>query len=161
MSQDLLQPPDAIDPPARRWRSSRLRLMACLLVIAGALAFIAVRGLSGNFVYYLTPTDIVADHMAKVGERVRLGGYVVPGSVSRTPSSLTFTVTDEINSIQVSDTGPVPALFKAGQGVVLEGALGSDGLFHSDTLLIQHDGRYRPPERGNKPPTHADLGGGG
>jgi len=85
----------------------------------------------------------------------------VPGSVSRTPSSLTFTVTDETNSIQVSDTGSVPALFKAGQGVVLEGALGSDGLFHSDTLLVQHDGRYRPPERGNKPPTHADLGGGG
>jgi len=161
MSQDLAQPPDALDPPARGWRSSRLRLVACLLVVVGALAFIAVRGLTGNFVYYLTPTDIVADHRADVGERVRLGGYVVPGSVAQAASSLTFTITDNAYSIQVSDTGPVPALFKAGQGVVLEGAMGSDGLFHSDTLLVQHDGRYRPPEHGNKPPTRADLGVGG
>jgi cytochrome c-type biogenesis protein CcmE len=152
MSQDLLPPPDALDPPARGWRSTRLRVLACLLVIVGALTFIAVRGLTGHFVYYLTPTDIVADHKAHVGERVRLGGYVVPGSVAQTASSLTFTVTDNAYSIQVSDTGSVPAMFKAGQGVVLEGALGSDGLFHSDTLLVQHDGRYRPPEPGKKPP---------
>jgi cytochrome c-type biogenesis protein CcmE len=161
MSQDLPQPSDALDPPARGWRSSRLRLVACLLVVLGSLAFIAVRGLTGNFVYYLTPTDIVADHKAHVGERVRLGGYVVPGSVAQTTSTLTFTVTDDAYSISVSDTGSVPALFKAGQGVVLEGAMGGDGLFHSDTLLVQHDGRYRPPDRGNKPATRPDLGAGG
>jgi cytochrome c-type biogenesis protein CcmE len=153
MSQDLLQPPDTLDPPARGWRSSRLRLVACLLVVVGALAFIAVRGLTGNFVYYLTPTDVVADHKAQVGERVRLGGYVVPGSVAQTASSLTFTVTDEAHSITVSYTGSVPALFKAGQGVVLEGAMGSNGQFHADTLLVQHDGQYRPPERGDRAPT--------
>jgi len=32
-------------------------------------------------------------------------------------------------------------------------------VFHSDTLLVQHDGRYRPPEPGNKP-TGAGLVGG-
>jgi len=79
-------------------------------------------------------------------DTAELGGYVVPGSVAQTASALTFTITDNAYSIQVSDTGPVPAMFKAGQGVVLEGAMESDGLFHSDTLLVQHDGRYRPPE---------------
>jgi cytochrome c-type biogenesis protein CcmE len=128
------------------WRGPRVRLVACLLVVVGALAFIAVRGLTGNFVYYLTPTDVAGDHKAAVGERVRLGGYVVPDSVSQGPSSMTFVVTDGAYSIHVSDTGPVPAMFKAGQGVVLEGALAGDGVFHSDTLLVQHDGKYRPPE---------------
>jgi cytochrome c-type biogenesis protein CcmE len=161
MSQDVQQLPDAADPPARGWRGPRLRLVACLLVVVGALGFIAVRGLTGNFVYYLTPTDIVANHKAHVGQRVRLGGYVVPGSVSHTASTLTFTVTDGSYSMNVSDTGSVPELFKAGQGVVLEGALGSDGLFHSDTLLIQHNGDYRPPGPGDKPPNGADLVGGG
>ena len=159
MSEDLLRQPDIVDPPVRGWRGPRLRLVACLLVVVGALAFIAVRGLTGNFVYYLTPTDLAADRQAHVGERVRLGGYVVPSSVSRTASSMTFIVTDGAYSIHVSDTGEVPELFKAGQGVVLEGALGSDGVFHSDTLLVQHDGRYRPPEPGNKP-TGAGLVGG-
>ncbi|HKD99141.1 MAG TPA: cytochrome c maturation protein CcmE [Micromonosporaceae bacterium] len=160
MSQDLLDPPEVVDPPARGWRGPRLRLVACLLVVAGALLFVAVRGLTGNFVYYLTPTDVVADHKAHVGQRVRLGGYVVPGSVAQGTSSLTFTVTDGTYSMHVSDTGSVPELFKAGQGVVLEGSLGSDGLFHSDTLLVQHNGDYRPPGPGDKPPDRADLVGG-
>jgi cytochrome c-type biogenesis protein CcmE len=161
MSQDLLEPPDVdLDPPAHGWRGPRLRLLVCLLVVAGAITFIAVRGLTGNFVYYLTPTDVVAGHKATVGQRVRLGGYVVPGSVAQTPSSLTFTVTDGTYSMHVSDTGSVPELFKAGQGVVLEGALGADGLFHSDTLLVQHNGDYRPPGPGDKPPDRADLVGG-
>ena len=59
------------------------RVAACLAVVVLALTWIAVRGLTGNFVYYLTPTDIVAHHMAHVGQRIRLGGYVVPGTVHR------------------------------------------------------------------------------
>lgn len=148
MSQDLLQfadaPADA--PRVRRWSGPRVRLVVCLAVIVAALAWIAIHGLTGNFVYYLTPTDIVSQHKAQVGERVRLGGYVVPDSVRRTPSELTFTVTDFTASLGVSNTGSVPELFKPGQGVVLEGSLGADGRFHSDTLLVQHNGDYRPPE---------------
>ena len=162
MSQDLLQSTEASTdaPRARRWGGPRLRLVVCLAVIAAALAWIAVRGLTGNFVYYLTPTDIVSQHKADVGDRVRLGGYVVPGSVHRTSSVLTFTVTDGTDSMSVSSTGSVPEMFKPDQGVVLEGALGADGLFHSDTLLIQHNGEYRPPESGESPPHRADLSSG-
>jgi len=126
-----------------------------------ALGWIAIRGLTGNFVYYLTPTDVVAHHKAEVGQRIRLGGYVVPGSVQHASSVLMFTVTDGTDSIQISDTGAVPELFKAGQGVVLEGALRADGRFHADTLLVQHNGDYAPPQPGEPPPHRADLKSGG
>jgi cytochrome c-type biogenesis protein CcmE len=125
-------------------------------VVVFALTWIAVRGLTGNFVYYLTPTDI-AHHKASVGQRIRLGGYVVPGSVHRTGAILTFIVTDGTDSMSVSDTGAVPELFKAGQGVVLEGAVGADGRFHADTLLVRHNGVYAPPKPGEPPPHRADL----
>lgn len=163
MSQDLLEltggPADAV----RRhgWHGARLRVAVCLAVVVLALAWIAIRGLTGNFVYYLTPTDIVAHHKAQAGQRIRLGGYVVPGSVHRASSVLMFTVTDGADSVQVSDTGSVPELFKAGQGVVLEGALGTDGRFHADTLLVQHNGNYTPPKPGEPPPHRADLTSGG
>jgi len=74
---------------------------------------------------------------------------------------LMFTVTDGTESMQVSDTGAVPELFRAGQGVVLEGALGTDGRFHADTLLVQHNGDYAPPKPGQPPPHEADLTSGG
>ena len=143
--------------PRRGWSGPRLRILACLSVIVLALAWIAVRGLTGNFVYYLTPTDVVAHHKASVGQRIRLGGYVVPGSVRRDGAVLRFIVTDGTDSMAVSDTGAVPELFKAGQGVVLEGALGSDGRFFADTVLVRHNGVYAPPKPGEPPPHRADL----
>jgi cytochrome c-type biogenesis protein CcmE len=88
---------------------------------------------------------------------VRLGGYVVPGSVQRPSHSLQFTVSDGRTSMQVVSTGAVPELFRAGQGVVLEGVLGTDGRFHSDTLLVKHDGTYRPPAPGASVPGRAAL----
>jgi cytochrome c-type biogenesis protein CcmE len=163
MSQDLAGAADVEGGPgaASRWRGARLRLLICLAVVVGAIVWVTVRGLTGSFVYYLTPTDIVTQHKAHVGERVRLGGYVVPNSVGHTSSTLTFTVTDGTDSMPVVDIGSVPELFKPGQGVVLEGTVGADGRFHSDTLLVKHSGDYRPPAPGEKPPNGADLSSGG
>jgi cytochrome c-type biogenesis protein CcmE len=59
--------------------------------------------------------------------------------------------------MNVVSTGAVPELFRAGQGVVVEGQLGTDGRFHSDTLLVKHDGTYRPPAAGATPPARAAL----
>ena len=148
-------------PSDRARRRTRWRLIACLAVVVCALGWIAVRGLTGSFVYYLTPTDIVTHHEAEVGQRIRLGGYVVPGSVGSPDKTLTFTVSDGSQSMHIVSTGAVPELFRAGQGVVLEGILGDDGRFHSDTLLVKHDGEYRAPAPGEAPPERADLDGQG
>jgi cytochrome c-type biogenesis protein CcmE len=160
---DSLTPDDfPLDPAPRKrgLRSAQWRIVACLAVVVAALGWVAISGLSGNLVYYLTPTDI-SQHKADVGQRVRLGGYVVPGSVGRDGQLLRFTVSDGTRTMVVVDTGSVPELFKAGQGVVVEGALGADGRFHSDTLLIKHDGNYQPPSPGEKPPNSANLSQGG
>jgi cytochrome c-type biogenesis protein CcmE len=133
-----------LEPPRRATR----RLVVCIAVIVAAVGWIAVRGLTGSFVYYLTPSDVVVQHKASVDERIRLGGYVVPGSVEQAGDLLRFTVSDSGAEVRVVDTGPVPRLFRPGQGVVLEGALGADGSFHSDTLLVKHDGDYRAPDTG-------------
>src|SRR5262249_37969073 len=101
--------------------------------------------------------DIVAHHKAGAGQRIRLGGYVVPGSVHHRGPVLMFTVTDRTDSMQVSDMGPVPELFKAGQGVVLAGGLGTNGRFYPATTLVQHTGNYFPPKPGEPPPHRADL----
>lgn len=137
--------PDAL-PPARRTRSTRLRVVVPIAIILVALGWIAVRGLTGSFVYYLTPSEVVDGGQAEIAQRIRLGGYVEPGSVTRDDEGLTFTLSDGKESIRVVSTGPVPQMFRAGQGVVLEGALGADHLFHADTLLVKHDGEYRAPD---------------
>lgn len=136
----------------------RGRVVLTLAVIAGALVWVAAKGLTNALVYYKTPSEVVREGSSQDGQRVRLGGYVVPGSVQNRGSSISFVVTDFTTRVTVIDTGSVPALFRAGQGVVVEGAMEPDGSFHADTLLVKHNGVYTPSKPGQTP-TSANLQG--
>lgn len=138
----------------------RGRVLFVLAVIVASLGWVAARGLSGNLVYYKTPTEVLQQTSQLTGERIRLGGYVIPGSIQRSGSTVRFVVTDGSTRLTVVDTGSVPALFRDGQGVVVEGSFGQDGSFHSDTVLVKHNGVYTPPPPGQTPHS-ADLSGNG
>lgn len=128
----------------------RVRVVVLLVLIAGSLAWVGTRALSGNLVYFVTPTELLQQE-PPAGERLRLGGQVVPGSVHDVSDGVDFVVTDGTTRMTVVHTGGTPALFKTGVGVVLEGTFGADGAFHSDTMLVKHGEEYRPPEPGETP----------
>ena len=125
--------------------------MIVLAVVAGTLIWVATKGLSGNLIYYKTPTEVLHAGSSIVGERIRVGGYVVPGSVEGSGAIVRFVVTDGTTRLSVVNTGTVPALFSDGRGVIVEGTYGADGVFHSDTLLVKHNGVYTPPAPGVTP----------
>jgi cytochrome c-type biogenesis protein CcmE len=128
----------------------RVRVVVLLVLIAGSLAWVGTRALSGNLVYYVTPTELLAQHPA-AGERLRLGGQVVPGSVRSLEDGVDFVITDGTTRMTVLHEGAPPELFRVGIGVVLEGTYGADGAFHSDTMLVKHGEEYRPPAPGHTP----------
>ena len=83
----------------------------------------------------------------KPGERIRLGGLVKEGSVTRGENlAVRFEVTDGRNSIKVAYQGLLPDLFREGQGVVTEGTLDPGGTFTADNVLAKHDETYMPKE---------------
>ena len=127
----------------------RVRVVVLLVLIAGGLTWVATQALSGNLVYYVTPTELLADQPAP-GEYLRLGGQVVPGSVHDVGEGVGFVVTDGTSRMTVVHTGGTPALFQTGTGVVLEGTF-ADGAFHSDAMLVKHGEEYRPPAPGQTP----------
>jgi cytochrome c-type biogenesis protein CcmE len=61
-------------------------------------------------------------------------------------STVRFAVTDTKQEVEVTYTGLLPDLFREGQGVVAEGTLGQDKIFHADSILAKHDERYMPRE---------------
>lgn len=129
----------------------RGRLFVGLALIAGSLAWVGTRGLSGNLVYYRTPSEIVREGVA--GDAVRLGGQVVPGSARETADGLVFLVTDGTTRISVVSPGGAPSLFRDGQGVVVEGRYRSDGAFHAENVFVKHGAVYRAPAPGATPTT--------
>jgi len=70
------------------------------------------------------------------------------GSVKRQADGVTvqFIVTDTAKGIPVVYRGQLPDLFREGKGVVTQGRLGPDGIFHANEVLAKHDENYTPPE---------------
>lgn len=129
----------------------RLRVLVPLVLVAASLAWVATRSLPQTLVYFVTPTELLDRGPAAVGDRLRLGGQVVPGSVRRADGTVRFVLTDGTTRMTVVHRGDAPALFRPGIGVVLEGTYGADGAFHSDAMLIKHSEEYRPPRPGETP----------
>lgn len=128
----------------------RLRVVVLLALIAGGLTWVATNGLSRTVVYFVTPTEL-SQMAGDAGERLRLGGQVVPGSIDRSDGTIAFTLTDGPTRIRVLSRGGAPALFRAGSGVVVEGIYTPGGIFRSDNILIKHSADYRPPAPGEEP----------
>jgi cytochrome c-type biogenesis protein CcmE len=128
-------------------RKKRRRLaFAAAVVLAGAgAAGLIVYALQDNVLYFYSPTDVVAKHVAP-GIAFRIGGLVKTKSVRRNGADVSFVVTDEKTDIPVTFEGELPALFREGQGVVASGALSQTGTFSATEILAKHDERYMPPE---------------
>jgi cytochrome c-type biogenesis protein CcmE len=115
-----------------------------MLGVASALVLLAF---NDNLVFFMSPSDLAAKGAPET-RRLRLGGLVEAGSVAREADGRTidFRVTDGSSTVPVTFSGVLPDLFREGQGVVVEGALGKSGTFKADTVLAKHDERYMPPE---------------
>ena len=114
-----------------------------VLLLAAGLVATALRD---KIVFFHFPTDIVVHKKASPGQRVRIGGVVETGSVTRDGSNVVFSVTDGENTLPVEFVGILPDLFREGQGVIAEGMLKSDGRFDADKVLAKHDENYIPKE---------------
>jgi cytochrome c-type biogenesis protein CcmE len=98
-------------------------------------------------VFFFSPSQVAA-HEAPQGRSFRIGGLVQKGSLQRQPDgvSVRFVVTDTAHDLPVVYTGILPDLFKEGKGVVAQGQLQADGVFHAREVLAKHDENYMPPE---------------
>lgn len=150
-------------PSPRRRASARKRrrfaLLALIgLVLAGATALV-LNAFTDTLVFFRTPSEI-AERNDPPGTRMRLGGLVKQGSVVHEGTTVRFVVTDNKADQAVTYTGMLPDLFREGQGVVTEGAVGPDGVFKADGVLAKHDENYMPKDVADKLKAQGEWRGG-
>lgn len=127
-------------------KQRRLVLIGAAMAVLTVAAALVLNALRDSIVFFSTPTMVAEKHV-EPGKRFRLGGLVQPGSLVRGERmAVTFAITDGNATLPVSFTGILPDLFREGQGVVAEGALGAGGVFKADTVLAKHDETYMPKE---------------
>ena len=128
-------------------RQRRMTLVAVIVAGVSLAGFLALRAFRENVMFYFDPTKVAAGQV-KQGQRFRLGGMVVKGSVQRRSGTLDvkFVVTDFAHNVPVTYSNVLPDLFKEGAGVVALGRLNASGVFVADEVLAKHDEKYMPPE---------------
>jgi cytochrome c-type biogenesis protein CcmE len=127
--------------------------LAAVGVLVIAFGWLIYGGLDSNVVYFLTPKELLAKGAEGYDKPLRLGGQVKPGSVvwDEQKLDLRFAVTDGTGEIAVQSKGAPPQMFKDGQGVVVEGRYGADGVFKSTSVMVKHSNEYKAPAKGERP----------
>lgn len=135
-------------------RKSRLTIVIFVLLgisVASALVLYALRQ---NIDLFYTPSEVIygknndPDTKPEVGQRIRIGGMVVEGTVERDSKSLKvkFDLNDIGPSVTVEYEGLLPDLFREGQGIVAQGVLKAPTVLDASEVLAKHDENYVPPE---------------
>jgi len=121
-------------------------IVAGVALVAAAVGLVLF-ALKNNVSLYFTPTQVY-NNEAPQGRSFRIGGLVEAGSVKRENDGLTvrFNITDTVKAMPVIYKGILPDLFKEGKGVVAQGKLETDNVFHAEEVLAKHDENYMPPE---------------
>ena len=135
-------------------RKKRLTIILAISLGLASVTGLVLYALSQNIDLFYTPSELVEGKgpekiKPEEGQRLRIGGLVVPGSVVRDPQSLkvAFKLVDNGGHlVTVEFDGILPDLFREGQGVVAEGSLNPDGSFQASNVLAKHDENYIPKE---------------
>ncbi len=133
-------------------RKKRLAVVLAIFVGISATIGLMLYALNQNMDLFYTPTELVngkADGTKpEVGQRLRIGGMVVNGSVRRDPNSLkvSFDLHDVGPKVTVVYEGILPDLFREGQGIVAQGVLRDAKTIEAFEVLAKHDEDYMPPE---------------
>ncbi len=127
-------------------KQRRLALLGAAVAVLGLAVGLVLVALRDNIVFFYGPSEL-AQKPPRPGTKLRIGGLVKEGSVQWGPGqAVSFTVTDTKSEVAATYAGLLPDLFREGQGVVAEGTLGADGVFHAESVLAKHDERYMPRE---------------
>ena len=134
--------------PRRKQRLTVIIMIGALLISAVGLMLYA---LNENIDLFYTPTEIhegKSGQFPQVGQRLRIGGLVVEGSVERNKETLSvsFDLMDTGPKVTVTYDGILPDLFREGQGIVATGVLQEGFIVVADEVLAKHDEEYMPPE---------------
>ncbi|HEV2139889.1 MAG TPA: cytochrome c maturation protein CcmE [Candidatus Dormibacteraeota bacterium] len=118
--------------------TTALRWGLPVAIVAACVGYLIYSASGGSAEYYVTVSQL---RVQSPGGDVRVAG-VVQSDVQKSGLHVTFTEKDGSASMPVEYTGALPDIFQPGITVVVEGRMGTDGVFHARTLLAKCPSRF-------------------
>tara|TARA_B100000902_G_scaffold217127_1_gene206372 strand:+ start:157 stop:600 length:444 start_codon:yes stop_codon:yes gene_type:complete len=125
----------------------RLFITIIIILTLGLATKLILMALEDNIVYFYTPNDLIEKFgdTQNIQNKIRIGGLVLESSIKKEGEKTIFMITDRKKEVKVLFEGPLPDLFREGQGIVAEGMF-QDNNFIASEVLAKHDENYMPPE---------------
>ena len=125
----------------------RLFITIIIILTLGLATKLILMALEDNIVYFYTPNDLIEkfSDTKNIQNKIRIGGLVLENSIKKEGKKTIFMITDRKKEVKVLFEGPLPDLFREGQGIVAEGMF-QNNKFIASEVLAKHDENYMPPE---------------
>ena len=125
----------------------RLFITIIIILTLGLATKLILMALEDNIVYFYTPNDLIEKFgdTQNIQNKIRIGGLVLESSIKKEGENTIFMITDRKKEVKVVFKGPLPDLFREGQGIVAEGMFQNNNFIASE-VLAKHDENYMPPE---------------
>ena len=125
----------------------RLFITIIVILTLGLATKLILMALEDNIVYFYTPNDLIEKFgdTKNIQNKIRIGGLVLESSIKKEGKKTIFIITDRKKEVKVVFKGPLPDLFREGQGIVAEGMFQNNNFIASE-VLAKHDENYMPPE---------------
>ena len=125
----------------------RLFITIIIILTLGLATKLILMALEDNIVYFYTPNDLIEKFgdTKNIQNKIRIGGLVLESSIKKEGKKTIFMITDRKKEVKVVFKGPLPDLFREGQGIVAEGMFQNNNFIASE-VLAKHDENYMPPE---------------
>ena len=125
----------------------RLFITIIIILTLGLATKLILMALEDNIVYFYTPNDLIEKFgdTQNIQNKIRIGGLVLESSIKKEGEITNFIITDRKKEVKVEFKGPLPDLFREGQGIVAEGMFQNNNFIASE-VLAKHDENYMPPE---------------
>ena len=128
----------------------KVKFTAGFAVIVVSLLALVAYSSEKLSLYYLTVPELEARETEFADTRFKLAGKVVPGSIVRRDGNRTvaFEIRDPSdedttpNTRTIRYSGVLPDTFRDGADVVLEGKMGTNGVFIAETMLAKCPSKY-------------------
>ena len=145
MSQVTSQYPESLAEEGGTIFTHRWKVLIGLLVLIGALGYLAFVAFQSATVYYYTVGELKELEPTSGGNMVRVSGKLVPDSFFREAGATLarFDLTDGSETLHAVHDGVLPDLFfNEHSEIILEGNHTPEGAFESQNVIVKCPSKY-------------------
>jgi len=123
----------------------RRQVLIAVLIVAGALGYLVFSGMQDTMVFYYTVSEVAAQSTALAEQPLRVAGKVVAGTIEVSSTDhldRRFVIHEGGERMTVVYRGVTPDTLVDDSDAVVEGRLGTDGVFHATMVMAKCPSKY-------------------